>query len=227
MRTVMNTIALDVRDCRSSTADYPTFSERMRPRCLSELTLQSEKIVKLQKMLDTKNVSNMIFFGKPGTGKTTCADLIANNEDFEVLRLNASMTNSVDDIRNIVDSFASSISLWSKKKIIIFDEADFLSKNSQAALRGIVEERIDNCRFIFTANDFNKIDPALKSRCYQLSFNVIFADFDEARSKTVTLIENRLREISIEISKEKISEIVNLHFPDFRSIANTIDFELL
>lgn len=223
----MNTITSDARDCRSSTVNYSTFSERMRPRCLSELTLQSEKIAKLQKMLDTKNVSNMIFFGKPGTGKTTCADLIANVEDFEVLRLNASLTNSVDNVRKQIDSFTSSLSLWSKKKIIIFDEADFLSKNAQAALRVIVEQRVDNCRFIFTANDIAKIDPALKSRCYQISFNVIFADFDEARKKTVDLIESRLREISIEIENKNIVDIVNLQFPDFRAIANTIEFELM
>ena len=100
-----------VLDCSETTVKYPTFAERLRPRLIDELLISNSSIAKFNAMIKSKNVMNMIFYGMPGTGKTTCANLIANSSDFDILRLNASLNNGIDDIRNQVEQYATSMSL--------------------------------------------------------------------------------------------------------------------
>jgi len=95
-----------VLDCSETAVKYPTFAERLRPRNFDELLIADSVIEKFKKMTQSEDVMNMIFYGMPGTGKTTCASIFANSECFDTLKINASMTNSVDDIRNQVERYA-------------------------------------------------------------------------------------------------------------------------
>ncbi len=155
-----------------STVKYPSFSERLRPRSIDELLISNASVAKFNSMIKSRNIMNMIFYGSPGTGKTTCAHLIANLSDLHFLPLNASLTNSVVDIRNEVEKYATSGSLFGKTKIVLLDESDYLSKNAQASLRSLIENTIGNCRFILTANVLSKIQEPLQSRCRPFCFEV-------------------------------------------------------
>ena len=210
-----------------SIINYPSFSERLRPRSIDELLIPNSRIVKFNAMIKSSNVMDMIFYGSPGTGKTTCANLIASLSDLHALYVNASLTNSVNDIRDEVEKYAVPRSLFSKTRIVLLDESDYLSKNAQAALRSVIERTIGNCRFILTANVLSKIDPALQSRCIPFCFEVPLSSINESIEKLIQTIKNRLQELNLEIDESRLREIVVLKFPDYRSIANEIEFEFL
>jgi replication factor C small subunit len=178
-------------------------------------------------MIKSKNIMNLIFYGSPGTGKTTCAHLIANLSDLHLLPINASLSNSVVDIRNEVEKYATSGSLFGKTKIVLLDESDYLSKNAQASLRSLIEKTIGNCRFILTANVLSKIQEPLQSRCRPFCFEVPLSSINESIEKLIQTIKNRLQELNFEIDESKIRQIVVLKFPDYRAIANEIEFEFL
>jgi replication-associated recombination protein RarA len=141
-----------------------SFSEFLRPRTLAELTLPDVTINRLQSMIDSKNVMNMIFYGSPGTGKTSCANIITKSQDFDIIFMNAAIEKSFATVEKIIEPFTTSMSLYQSKKIVFIDESENLSKDAQAALRVVIEKSYNNCRFILTANKLSKIDPAIQSR---------------------------------------------------------------
>jgi len=210
-----------------SIINYPSFSERLRPRTIDELLISNQSIAKFNAMIKSRDVMNMIFYGSPGTGKTSCANLIAKLSDLSALYINASLTNSVDDIRGYVGLFASSKSFFGTTKIVLLDESDYLSKNAQASLRNLIEKTIGNCRFILTANVLSKIDQPLQSRCRPFCFEVPISSINESIEKLIQIIKHRLQELNFEIDESRLREIVVLKFPDYRAIANEIEFEFL
>ena len=216
-----------VLDCSETTVKYPTFAERLRPRLIDELLISNSSIAKFNAMITSRDVMNMIFYGMPGTGKTTCANLIANSSDFDILRLNASLNNGIDDIRNQVEQYATSMSLYSDKKIVLLDESDYLSRNAQASLRSLIEKTISNCRFILTANVLSNIQQPLQSRCRPFCFDVPFLSLNESIEKLIQTIRNRLKELNADFDESRLRQIVVMNFPDYRAIANEIEFELL
>jgi len=147
-------------------------SETLRPKKFNELVLDKQFQDKLQKMYDSRNVMNMIFYGKPGSGKTSAARIFADSEHFDCLPINGSLDTKIDVVRTRIINFASTMSLYSHHKICFIDEADYLSKSAQASLRGVIEDTSRNCRYIFTANDMSKIHPALCSRLLPICFDM-------------------------------------------------------
>ena len=147
-------------------------SEQLRPIRFDDLTLPNLLKMRLQKMYDTRNVMNMLFYGKPGTGKTTAAKIFTTSELFDAIEINGSLQTSVDEIRSTVQNFAHSCSLLDSSKICFIDEAEYLSKNAQAGLRSLIESSSYNCRYIFTANDLSKIHSALCSRLIPICFDM-------------------------------------------------------
>jgi replication-associated recombination protein RarA len=206
---------------------YSSFSEFLRPRTLDELTLPAEKITKLQAMIDSQNVMSMIFYGSPGTGKTTCANIIANSNSFDYIFINASLKNGMKHVRETIEPFTTAMSLYQSKKLVLLDEADRLSLDAQSALRGVIEQSSATCRFILTVNKISKIDPALQSRCMPVCFDMPLQTMPAVISKVTATIESRLTEIDASIDESKLHHFVQLNYPDYRTIANKIQFELL
>jgi len=202
-------------------------SEYLRPQSFDDLTMPSRLKERLIKMHETKNVMNMLFYGKPGSGKTTAAKIFTNSEHFECIELNGSLETSVEGIRNKVMNFASSASMFESHKICFIDEADYLSKNAQAGLRNLIEKTSDNCRFIFTANDLSKIHPALCSRLFQVSFDMTSSQTSDAIQIYIKRTILKLKEISNSIDESRVKRIIELNYPDFRIIANQLEFEFM
>ena len=138
--------------------------EKYRPDTLENYVGNQQLKDTIQSFIDKEDVPHLLFYGTAGTGKTTLAKAITKNIKCDVLYVNASDENSVDNVRNKIKVFASSAG-FQNLKIIILDEADFLSQEAQAALRNMMETYSLTTRFILTCNYVEKIIPALVSRC--------------------------------------------------------------
>lgn len=202
-------------------------SEYLRPKNFDEIALPSQLKDKLKKMYELKEVMNMLLYGKPGTGKTTVAKIFVDSEMFDAIALNGSIDTSIDDIRNKVQNFATSYSMFDAHKICFIDEADYLSKNAQAGLRNLIEATSKNCRFIFTANDISKIHPALCSRLLPINFDLTSSQTTEAMNLYIKKTIEKLKIQNEKIDESRVKRLIEIYYPDYRAIANHIEFELI
>ena len=202
-------------------------SETLRPKSFNDLVLDDFIKQKLQKMFDSRTVMNMIFYGKPGSGKTSAAKIFTQKDAFDVLIINGSLDTSIDVVRTKIMNFVSSYSLFAHQKICFIDEADYLSKSSQASLRGVIEQSSSNCRFIFTANDMSKMHTALTSRLLPICFDMTALQIDTELKKYKSRVIEILKESRPHLDEHRVLRVIEMNFPDYRSIANKLEFELL
>jgi replication factor C small subunit len=159
-----------------------------------------------------KSIPHLLLSGAAGIGKTTLAKILINEigiEEFDVLEINASRTNSVDDVRDKITNFVQMIP-FGPFKVVLLDEADYLSPNAQAALRGVMEEYSQTSRFILTCNYPNRIIPALHSRCQ--GFHIERTDQTEFTARVATI----LVEENIEFDLDTLDMYVKVAYPDLR-----------
>jgi replication factor C subunit 2/4 len=205
-----------------------SLAELLRPRSIEELTLDKTIKAKLTSMHENRDVMNMLFHGRPGSGKTSAAKILCDKDNYDLLPVDGSNDSGIATVRSEIYKFTISRSVFGDRpKICFIDEADYLSKNSQAALRKIIEDSDNRCRFILAVNDLNKIHPALQSRLYSINFDPTTSSVAEELPKYIERIKLRLQENNHRADIGAIKRLVELYFPDYRRIANTIEFELL
>jgi replication factor C small subunit len=168
----------------------------------------------ISKYLSQNDIQNLIFYGPPGTGKTTLAKLIVNNLNCDHLYINASDERGIETIRDKVSGFASSAS-FKPLKVIILDEADFLTIQAQASLRNVIETFSRSTRFILTCNYIERIIDPLQSRCQVLK--IVPPSMREVASHIAGILDNE----NIEWAKETLGPIVKQYYPDIRKILGT------
>lgn len=164
----------------------------------------------------SNDIPHLIFAGSAGTGKTTLAKLIVKNIQCDYLYLNASDENGIDTIRDKVKGFASTAS-FQPIKIVILDEADFLTQPAQAALRNLIEEYSAYTRFILTCNYVERLIEPLQSRC---ELHMLKPPTKGAVAKHICTNVLDVEGVTYEMSD--IAQIVNLFYPDVRSIIKTL-----
>lgn len=187
--------------------------EKYRPKNVNGYVFRdAHQRKQVETWIKDKSIPHLLLSGSAGIGKTTLAKILIHEigiEDYDVLEINASRTNSVDDVRDKITNFVQMIP-FGPFKVVLLDEADFLSPNAQAALRGVMEEYHSTSRFILTCNYPNKIIPALHSRCQ--GFHVEKTDQTEftARAATILVEEN------IEFDLDTLDLYVKATYPDLR-----------
>ena len=187
--------------------------EKYRPRKLDDLILSDENRDYFENI--GTNIPHLLFCSPPGQGKTTLAKIIVNDIlKCQYLYINASDENGVDSIRNKVITFAQTRSIDGNIKVVILDEADSLTGDSQRILRNVMEEYIDTTRFILTANYKHRIIEALESRC-QVFDLVCSKDLFAKRILDICKKEN----LSVD---KNISEFIRDRYPDFRRTINDL-----
>ena len=194
--------------------------EKYRPSKL-ENYVGNENIKKsISKYLEQNDILNLIFYGPAGTGKTTLAKLCVQNLDCDHLYINASDERGIETIRDKVQSFAS-VASFKPLKVVILDEADFLTIQAQASLRNIIETFSRTTRFIMTCNFVERIIDPLQSRCQVLK---IVPPTKKDVAKHLHWICNQ-ESITHEIND--LVPLVNQYYPDLRKCINTIQLSTL
>ena len=197
--------------------------EKYRPKTISECILPQSIKKTLQDFVDAGELSNMLFTGPPGIGKTTAAKALCEQLGVDSYVINGSDEGRfLDTVRNNAKNFASTVSLTSesKHKVIIIDEADNTTSDVQLLLRASIEEFSANCRFIFTCNYKNKIIQPLHSRCTVIDFAVNKRDKPTIAAQFFSRINDILDKENIRSDKKVVAELINKHFPDWRRVLN-------
>tara|TARA_Y100000361_G_scaffold100804_1_gene90546 strand:- start:365 stop:1288 length:924 start_codon:yes stop_codon:yes gene_type:complete len=187
--------------------------EKYRPQNLDTYIGNDFIKDKVKNYLESGDVPHLLLHGQAGTGKTTLAKLIVNNIDCDFLYVNASDENSVDAVRDKIKNFASTAG-FKPFKIIILDEADFLTPNAQAALRNIMETFSKHCRFILTCNFVERIIDPIQSRCQ--TFQVIPPDRKQVAQHLCSVLDQE----SVLYKLEDVAILVNAGYPDIRRVIN-------
>ena len=164
-------------------------------------------------------IPNMLFIGNAGVGKTTVARVLCNINNVDYMFMNASLENGIDDVRNKIQSFATTSALFGDYKVLLLDEADNLSPDAQKSLRALIEAHQNNCRFILTCNYAHKLIAPLRSRLQEYSFTYP-TDGKTLRNTFVKRLLEILQQEKISISKEDVPtlvSLVNLSYPNWRN----------
>lgn len=193
------------------------WTEKYRPRDPADYVFRdSSQKQQVESWIATGSIPHLLFSGAPGVGKTTLAKILIEKlgiDDFDVLEINASRENSVDTIRDKITNFVQTMP-FGAFKVVLLDEADYITPNGQAALRGVMETYHASARFILTCNYPNRVIPALHSRCQ--GFHIEKVDVTEftARAATVLVTE----EVGFDL--DTLDTYVKATYPDLRKCLN-------
>jgi DNA polymerase III delta prime subunit len=197
--------------------------EQYRPKTIDDCILPDSLKSLFSAFIKKGEISNMLFSGTAGIGKTTVAKALCEQMNCDWIMINGSEEGGIDVLRNKIKNFASTVSLSGGKKVVILDEADYLNPQStQPALRGFVEEFHKNCRFIHTCNFKNRIIEPLHSRFSNIEFKVNPKDKPKLASRLFERAIYILKEQNVDYEDKVLVELITKHFPDFRKLINEL-----
>jgi replication factor C small subunit len=195
------------------------WTEKYRPNTVKGYVFRDDAQRKqIETWIKDKSIPHLLLSGHAGIGKTTLAKLLFNElgiDPGDLKEINASRTNSVEDIKTTIVNFVSMMP-WGDFKVVLLDEADYLSPNAQAALRGVMEEYHSTARFVLTCNYPNRIIPAIHSRCQ--GFHIAKVD----KTEFTTRVAEILIAEGITPELDTLDTYVRATYPDLRKCINMV-----
>ena len=193
------------------------WTEKYRPNTVDDYVFRDEEQKQqVVNWINSKTIPHLLFSGAPGVGKTTFAKVLLNTlevDSYDILEINASRENSVDTIRDKITGFVQTMP-FGEFKVVLLDEADYISPNGQAALRGVMEMYANTARFILTCNYPNRVIPALHSRCQ--GFHIERLDVTEFTTRVAKVMLSE----GIEPNLDVLDSYVKATYPDLRKCLN-------
>lgn len=196
--------------------------ESYRPKTIEDCILPERLKKPFQEYVNQSEIPNLILAGGPGVGKTTVAKAMCEQIGCDYMIINGSDENGVDVIRFKIKNYASAMSLSGGRKVVIIDEADYLTPNAQAILRNAIEEFSGNCSFIFTCNYKQRLIEPLHSRCAVIDFALKNNEKAQMAGQFFKRIQMILNNENVDYDDKVIAEVVKKHFPDFRRVINEL-----
>lgn len=196
--------------------------EKYRPRKVADTILPADIKASFQQFVDRNEIPNLMLSGGAGTGKTTIARALCEEVGADYIVINGSMNGGIDTLRTEIKNYASTISFGGSRKIVILDEADYLTPQTQAALRNFMEEFSKNCGFILTCNFKNRIIAPLHSRCSVIDFKINNSDKPKLAAQFLNRVEGILASEGVEYDKKAVAAVIMKFFPDNRRILNEL-----
>jgi len=201
--------------------EHSLWVEKYRPVQIDNYVGNEDIISKVKVYIENGDIPHLLLYGVAGTGKTTIAKLITHNIDCDVMYVNASDERGIDTIRDKIRTFASTMGFSSGGKIIILDEADYLTRDAQAALRNTMETFSKNTRFILTCNYVEKIIDPIQSRCQ------VFAVHPPSKKDVAVRLVDILKEENVEFGMDDVATCVNSGYPDIRRVLNSAQRQIV
>lgn len=198
------------------------WTEIYRPRKVDDCILPDYLKNTFKEYVSQGNVPNLLFTGGPGVGKTTAAKAMCEEIGCDYMVINGSDERGIDTLRTKIKQYASSVSFGGGRKVVIIDEADYLTPEAQAGLRGAIEEYAINCSFIFTCNYKARLIDAIHSRCSVIEFKLKNGEKVKMATALMKRVEGILSEQKITYDKKVVAEVIQKHFPDYRRVLNEL-----
>lgn len=199
-------------------SNHTIWTEKYRPDTLEGYVGNDALRAKLEQYIANHDIPHLLFYGTAGTGKTTAAKILVKNIECDYMFINASDERGIDTVRDKIKGFASTVG-FKPLKIVVLDEADFLGREAQPALRNLMEAYSATTRFILTANYIERIIDPLVSRTqvYKLT--------PPSKKEAALRLTEILKTENVEYDKNTVVQIVNAYYPDIRKIINTAQLQ--
>jgi len=196
--------------------------ERYRPSTIEDLILPENIKSTFREIISQDKIPNLILSGSAGTGKTSAAMVLCKELNCDYIIINGSDEGRlIETLRNKLTQYCSSVSMSGGRKVVIIDEADYMTPDSvQPAMRGFIEKFSSNCSFIFTCNFKNRIIEPIHSRCAVIDYSA--TDPRQMAGEFLARCNFILKENEIQFEEPVVAELIMKHFPDFRRVLNEL-----
>jgi DNA polymerase III delta prime subunit len=200
------------------------WAEKYRPKTVEECILPDRIIKAFRTYVSEKAIPTLLLSGPSGTGKTTSAIVMCEDIGLSYMMINGSTERGIDTLRTKIQKYASTVSLKGTRKVIIIDEADYLTPEAQAGFRGVIDEFSATCTFIFTCNTKSRIHDAILSRSTQIDFRLSGPERPEMAKRLLKRVSDILTSENITYDKQVIIKFIERHFPDYRRVLNDLQY---